>query len=335
MGALGSGRKRTHANIVDCLVIDTKDLRKVRLLAQEELVEFAMKWRKTLHTNFIECKETPHTIGATFAPGAPGKMPTLALYYTLLATNLTTGEKKDVPHYHAIHLVSTPCHYGGCRWWFACPECSRRVRVLYINPKTGRPEDMRPECRHCLDLNYASQIASYIERHQTYERYLLANYGKQWAEHRYEWELKEHYLEMTPELEALKQRSIHEWNTRLLMHLIRSELAIYRSHLKMLKRLKSEKDRQAMWEYMIKRDKELSTMRLLSWLDDSIESERLLHTVNTKAMPEPLTNAFKRLIDVRADEHQVKEAQVKATEQKIISLETVLKELNEREKKAA
>jgi len=50
-----------------------------------------------------------------------------------------------------ISLVSTTCHFGGVRWWFRCPRCTRRVGNLYIAPYNGHLQ-----CRTCHDLVYAS-----------------------------------------------------------------------------------------------------------------------------------------------------------------------------------
>ena len=42
------------------------------------------------------------------------------------------GAVEDVPDC-VVLLETTPCHYGGNRYWFRCPakECGRRVAVLY------------------------------------------------------------------------------------------------------------------------------------------------------------------------------------------------------------
>jgi hypothetical protein len=45
--------------------------------------------------------------------------------------------------------------FGGKRWWFACPGCARRCRVLYLPPAS-----QRFGCRHCLELRYRSQSRS-------------------------------------------------------------------------------------------------------------------------------------------------------------------------------
>ena len=50
-----------------------------------------------------------------------------------------------------VRLEWTPCHYGGSRPWFLCPErgCGRRVAVLYVRSTLA--------CRHCRQLAYDSQ----------------------------------------------------------------------------------------------------------------------------------------------------------------------------------
>lgn len=57
---------------------------------------------------------------------------------------------------YKVILVTTPCRYGGFRFWFECPlvkngvYCGRRVGVLH-----GFSEYFG--CRHCGDLVYADQ----------------------------------------------------------------------------------------------------------------------------------------------------------------------------------
>lgn len=61
-----------------------------------------------------------------------------------------------------IYLTTTPCTYGGERYWFVCPavvngkSCNRRVGVLY-KPKYGCPYFA---CRHCYNLTYESSNLS-------------------------------------------------------------------------------------------------------------------------------------------------------------------------------
>ena len=74
---------------------------------------------------------------------------------TYSMTDRTTGDKKDFDY--KIELVSTPCHFGGVRWWFICPlwkngvHCGRRVGKLYL---PGNATYFG--CRHCYNLTYKS-----------------------------------------------------------------------------------------------------------------------------------------------------------------------------------
>lgn len=54
-------------------------------------------------------------------------------------------------------LTWTPCHYGGWRAWFVCPECGKRVGILYLGERFLR-------CRACSGLAYACQRQKKAER---------------------------------------------------------------------------------------------------------------------------------------------------------------------------
>lgn len=49
-----------------------------------------------------------------------------------------------------IQVTTTPCNYGGVRYWFICGSCYERVGVLYFTGKCW-------ECRKCGNLVYLSQ----------------------------------------------------------------------------------------------------------------------------------------------------------------------------------
>lgn len=55
-----------------------------------------------------------------------------------------------------ITVTTTPCTYGGKRYWWACPQCERRAAVLYF--KGGY------RCRHCTGLPYKTQNKRPLDR---------------------------------------------------------------------------------------------------------------------------------------------------------------------------
>lgn len=76
----------------------------------------------------------------------------LRIRYT--QTDSSSGEKKDFDY--KIQLATTPCYFGGKRYWFICPwyvsgvYCGKRVGVLYKGGDYFA-------CRHCYNLTYNSK----------------------------------------------------------------------------------------------------------------------------------------------------------------------------------
>lgn len=77
----------------------------------------------------------------------------IRLQYT--QTNRWSGEKSDMDF--KIPLTTTPCKYGGVRYWFICPlskngqYCGRRVGVIYSIGKWFG-------CRYCGEIAYSKQM---------------------------------------------------------------------------------------------------------------------------------------------------------------------------------
>lgn len=80
-----------------------------------------------------------------------GDDPYLRLRYS---TTGFDGVKNELDY--RVDVVSTPCHFGGKRYWLVCPLsmdgvlCRRRVGVIYGAGKYYG-------CRRCYDLAYKSQ----------------------------------------------------------------------------------------------------------------------------------------------------------------------------------
>ncbi|MHC4864541.1 MAG: hypothetical protein ACYTEX_10680 [Planctomycetota bacterium] len=53
-------------------------------------------------------------------------------------TDRSSGEKTEYDY--KVSLTTTPCNFGGVRYWFVCPlytngiYCGRRVGTLYLSP---------------------------------------------------------------------------------------------------------------------------------------------------------------------------------------------------------
>ena len=60
---------------------------------------------------------------------------------------------------YSVDLTSTPCNFGGHRYWFSCPECGRRVATLHMPPW-----QTRFACRSCHNLTYLSRRDPSVHR---------------------------------------------------------------------------------------------------------------------------------------------------------------------------
>lgn len=85
--------------------------------------------------------------------GTPEEETYIELRYTY--TDHWSGEKESMNY--QIRLTTTPCNFGGKRYWFICPltkngqYCGRRVGVLYnVGKYFG--------CRHCGEIAYYAQM---------------------------------------------------------------------------------------------------------------------------------------------------------------------------------
>jgi hypothetical protein len=56
-----------------------------------------------------------------------------------------------------VQLTRYFLHHGGHRYFFLCPQCNNRVRVLYAHP-----DDVRLGCRTCHKLTYKSTRTSHL-----------------------------------------------------------------------------------------------------------------------------------------------------------------------------
>ena len=80
------------------------------------------------------------------------------LYAKVNYTITDRGTDKKTDYDYKIQLTSTPCNFGGVRYWFICPlirkgtYCGRRTGPLFLAPGGNYFG-----CRHCFDLSYESR----------------------------------------------------------------------------------------------------------------------------------------------------------------------------------
>ena len=145
MRSSGRGVLRKKMLIGRAFRMDVQMLKRQGLFNFDSSVSWSFYWQKDKRTGpSLECR---------FVHDAQGQ-PGLRLEYTVV--NNTSGERKDFDY--VVSLVTTPCHFGGVRWWFICPltknnvPCQRRCRYLYLPPGS-----MLLGCRECFELTYETR----------------------------------------------------------------------------------------------------------------------------------------------------------------------------------
>lgn len=64
-----------------------------------------------------------------------------------------------------VILEKSSCGFGGYRYWFLCPQCKQRYRILYLKKSLI--------CRKCGKLSYASQQRTKTDCYYFYQKAIL------------------------------------------------------------------------------------------------------------------------------------------------------------------
>lgn len=140
MGGYGSGYQgRKKGTVEEARRLDVRDLGRLGVLSLGTFSSGTLTWRR----GDGEARGSVHYTLDTFAEYRP-HAGELHLFYTRQTT-----PPDDVGV--TVPLDTVPQPFGGVRWWFQCPRCSRRVRALYL-PPGGRVFS----CRTCHGLTYES-----------------------------------------------------------------------------------------------------------------------------------------------------------------------------------
>jgi hypothetical protein len=130
--------------VEDCLTFSVFDLKRLYDLSRPTGLQRHAFWKN-------QSGETTSNINYTVLEDFRG----VEFSYTIKSR---FGEEEEEQIKYRIPLVTTPCNYGGQRYWFICPwyaggiYCGRRVAKLYL--PSG---DKYFACRHCYDLSYKSR----------------------------------------------------------------------------------------------------------------------------------------------------------------------------------
>lgn len=131
MGGIGSGRLSTgRSTIESCKRIDIRYFRRHNLLRQG--ITGMLRWT---------CRGEPS-----------GDVQYQVCERALLLTyryRYAGGEWQPVRQ--EIALATTPCHFGGVRYWLICPDCQRRCAILCGEGRLFL-------CRRCYQLPYQTQL---------------------------------------------------------------------------------------------------------------------------------------------------------------------------------
>lgn len=128
-------RAKEKASTDDYRALDVRSLHRAGALSPGRVCTLSWKSRGVVVASIDVHAESPASVRLRYQAKTAGQL-----------------EQKD----YRVSIVWTPCHLGGERAWFLCPCCSRRVAKLFGGAVFA--------CRHCWNLNYASQQASKRDR---------------------------------------------------------------------------------------------------------------------------------------------------------------------------
>lgn len=138
MGGFGSGRTGGGACTDDCLSIDSRRWQRTGLFETGNIFNWQWSRNGEKIANIDVTTESERVI----------------LSYRFRRYD---SDWKDFKY--SVCLTTTPCNYGGQRYWFICPAlgCGRRVALLYLYDEIFA-------CRHCYQLAYRSQRETNTDR---------------------------------------------------------------------------------------------------------------------------------------------------------------------------
>jgi len=145
MSTGGRGVLSRKTRVDEARSIDILDLQRKGVFANKKAWSWTTSWSRNEKV----------TASVSYRVELSRDRPTgLRFMYTI--TDNENGGQKECNY--KISVVSTPCNYGGERWWYICPltvngrNCRRRCRIIYMPPG-----EEYFGCRKCYELSYESR----------------------------------------------------------------------------------------------------------------------------------------------------------------------------------
>jgi hypothetical protein len=142
MGGFGSGKYSNGLTVESGLALDINALLRQGIILPGDRVSGTLGWRSD------RTGEQRASVGYEASLLNP-KAAWVRLHYAASYR----------PQDYQVRLTTSPCHYGGYRWWWTCPLSGRRVAKLYL-PPGATVFAARQVCR----LGYLSQRLTALER---------------------------------------------------------------------------------------------------------------------------------------------------------------------------
>jgi hypothetical protein len=129
----------------------------IRLLSDRDALTHIAQSERSVTYSWYQGERKTGSIGVSFC-NFTGNSPHFLLTYAVNSTNKT----------ERVYLNSTAQNLGGSRWWFTCPDCSRRCGSIYLSGSCAHFA-----CRVCHRLTYSS-----VQTAHNYDRGIFAELGK-------------------------------------------------------------------------------------------------------------------------------------------------------------
>jgi hypothetical protein len=158
MGGFGSGRQGGGPTVEDGLRLDINDLLRKGIIVPGAFGGGSLTWTNTATGE--KRAEIGYEVSLVEADDAWAR-----LHYTV----------NCVPQDYRVRITSSPCQYGGRRWWWRCPRSGRRAAKLYLPPGASVFA-----AREYYGLAYRSQRMTDLDRSHERQSRLYRKFGDEY-----------------------------------------------------------------------------------------------------------------------------------------------------------